>query len=88
MNDTNDEPDDVTAECVTLRGGEVGLLEPVLISLVIAEPHLRCEEHQLLLHVGGDPGLQKSPGCSHVHHLDKPCKVMRQVGWIVEDFIP
>ena len=88
MNDTNYEPDDVTAQGVTLGRGEVGLLEPVLISLVIAEPHLRCEEHQLLLHVGGDPGLQESSGCSHVHDLDKARKVMSQAGWIVEDFIP
>ena len=88
MNDANYEPDDVTAQCVTLRRGEVGLLEPVLISLVIAEPHLRCEEHQLLLHVGGDPGLKESSGRSHVHHLDKSCKVVSQGGWIVKDFIP
>ena len=88
MNDANYEPDDVTAQCVTLGRGEVGLLEPVLISLVIAEPHLRREEHQLLLHVGGDSGLQKSSGCSHVHNLHQTCEVMRQTGWTVEDFIP
>ena len=88
VNDTNYEPDDVTAQSVTLGRGEVGLLEPVLISLVIAEPHLRCEEHQLLLHVGGDPGLKESSGRSHVHHLDKSCKVVSQGGWIVKDFIP
>ena len=88
MNDANYETDDVTAQCVTLGRGEVGLLEPVLISLVIAEPHLRCEEDQLLLHVGGDPRLQKPSGCSHIHDLDKTSEVVSQVGWIVKYFIP
>ena len=59
-----------------------------MISLVIAEPHLRREEDQLLLHVWRDPALEESPGSSDVHDLDKTSKVVGQVGGIVKDFIP
>ena len=44
-------------------------LEPLLVAFLHAEPDLRGEEHQLLLHVGGEPTLQEAARCARLHQL-------------------
>ena len=88
MDDTNDEPDEITSECLTFDGGQVILLEPFLIPFVIAEPDLRRQEDQLLLHVRRDARLQEPPGRPGVHHLDHPREGDGQGARVVEDVVP
>ena len=88
MNDTDNESDEITSERLTLDGGQVTLLEPFLIPLVVPEPDLRGQEHQLLLHVRRDPGLEEPPGRSSVHDLRHPREGDGQGAGVVEDVAP